>query len=56
MKVEGVEDIHNMHVWNINNEKIAMVAHIRAKNEYHDDILKEAKKLCLEYKIGTMTI
>ena len=39
-KLEGVRNTHNLHVWNLNREKIAMVAHVIAEKEYHESILR----------------
>ena len=52
----GVKNIHNIHVWNINKNGLAMACHVVGDKAYHSSILEEAKSICLEHKVGNMTI
>jgi len=52
--IHGVEDVHDLHVWNLTHGKPAMTAHIRGRDG--DYILKKATIISRKYGIYHSTI
>src|SRR5438045_5708168 len=60
LKVEGVMEVHDVHIWSLGGGEIAMSCHARVPDMHLDkceDILAEIKKLLAqEFSIGHVTV
>ena len=54
--LEGVVDVHDIHLWNVNNDLIVGSAHLRVREEVRNTILSEALKTCKRYGIKHATL
>ena len=54
MKVTGVLEIHDLHLWSINSNRFALSAHI--VSSLPSVTLREATGLCKKYKIYHTTL
>ena len=52
--IEGVEDVHHIHVWNLDEQRVALEAHVvtRAESLKDNATIKEAIKKSLQEKYG----
>ena len=57
-KVEGVADIHDLHVWSLTSGMNAMSVHaVLINNNEHDTVMKRVHELCAkEFKITHVTV
>ncbi len=53
-KVDGVSNIHDLHVWTLASGRLAMSAHIISENPSVS--LKKATKVCKDYGIYHSTL
>lgn len=53
-KIEGVKEIHDLHIWSLSVGKPALSAHIFSENA--SKTLKKATKLCRKYGIYHSTL
>jgi zinc transporter 2 len=56
LKINGVLEIHDLHVWCLSNGKNSMSAHITASDDSEKIILKNATDLCRKIGISHTTI
>lgn len=58
ISIEGVKDVHDLHVWSLTSGMNAMSLHVVLENETeHDEILLKVQKLAFEtYKISHTTV
>ena len=58
MKIEGVTDVHDLHVWSITSGMNAMSVHaVLADGAEHDDVLARVHEHCTEnFKISHVTV
>ena len=54
-EVEGVVELHDIHVWSLNIGKNAMAVHIRVRGD-PEVITRKVKAVCRKYKILHVTI
>lgn len=51
LSIEGVTDIHDLHVWPLKEGNPAMMAHIISKSKDHQKQLKQATEISHNFKI-----
>jgi len=56
LKINGVLDVHDLHVWCLSSGKPSMSAHISADDSFDKIILKNATDLCRKIGISHTTI
>jgi len=54
MKIEGVLNIHDLHVWALSSDHLALSAHIISNNP--SDTMKKATGVCKEFYIYHSTL
>jgi len=52
--IEGIQEIHDLHVWSISSNKLSMTAHIYGSNP--SKILRQATLICKDFKIYHSTL
>lgn len=55
-RIKGVEEIHDLHVWNLIEGTIAISVHVLTERIDRDAVLTKATKICHKYKIFHTTI
>jgi len=55
-RIKGVEEIHDLHVWNLIEGTIAISVHVLTERTDRDAVLTKATKICHKYKIFHTTI
>ena len=57
-KIEGVDYVHDLHIWSLSSSKHALIVHIRAKEGSNTkQVLKKADLMLREkFKINHLTI
>jgi cobalt-zinc-cadmium efflux system protein len=56
--LEGVDDVHDLHVWSISTTEVALTAHlVKPVSGYEDDLIEEAsRKLKKRFHINHITL
>lgn len=54
--VEGISNVHHLHIWPISTTEIALTAHINSENNIHDTNIKEIKHKLSQIGITHSTI
>ncbi len=60
-KIEGIDNIHHVHIWNLNDTQVHFECHVDVSNDYHISETKEIKEqveeiLFHEFEINHVTI
>ena len=56
MAIEGVADVHDLHIWDLRPGKTILIAHVFSQNGQERNVLRKLTELCRKKRIYHSTL